>query len=207
MKIAIIGAGNIGTALAEKLIQSGHTVLIGAKFPLSHKTLKLATLIGEDRLTSVEAAVKQSEVIILAVPLHTIPAVALSLGDVNGKIIIETTNAFGKPLPEYIHATAAIKQITRSVDVVKSFNCIGAEDIAIPEFGSLKADMFVAGDSSSPKIIASQLAKDIGFENCYDLGGDDAIPLLESLAVIWGALAYKTGLGRRIAFKVLTDNH
>ncbi|MBC7887308.1 MAG: NAD(P)-binding domain-containing protein [Ferruginibacter sp.] len=33
MKIAIMGAGNIGGALAKNLIKAGHTVLIGARLP------------------------------------------------------------------------------------------------------------------------------------------------------------------------------
>ncbi len=48
MKIAIIGAGNVGGALAIRLIQAKHQVLIGAKFPLSAKAIQLATKIGED---------------------------------------------------------------------------------------------------------------------------------------------------------------
>lgn len=56
MKIAIIGAGNVGGALATKLIQAKLQVLIGAKFPLSVKEIQLATKIGEDRFTSIENA-------------------------------------------------------------------------------------------------------------------------------------------------------
>jgi hypothetical protein len=38
---------------------------------------------------------------------------------------------------------------------------------------------------------------------CYDLGGDEGIPLLESLAGIWIDLAMVQGQGREIAFKLL----
>lgn len=120
-------------------------------------------------------------------------------------VIIETTNAFGKPLPDYGNGTKALKQITGNKDVVKCFNAIGAEDLADPQFGPLAADAFVAGDSKRGKEIAIGLAQDMGFDQCYDLGGDDAIPLLENLAVTWGALAYKAGVGRRCAFKIIRD--
>lgn len=49
MKIAIIGSGNVGGALAQQWVKAGHTVLVGAKFPLSEKNINLATKIGEDR--------------------------------------------------------------------------------------------------------------------------------------------------------------
>jgi predicted dinucleotide-binding enzyme len=205
MKIAIIGAGNIGSVLAVKLIAAGHTVLVGAQFPLSASAAQLATQIGEDRFTGIESAVQQAAVIIIAVPLQAVPDVSKLLGDTTGKVIIETTNAFGKPLPGYTDGTAAIKDITGNKDVVKCFNTIGAEDLANPQFGVLKADAFVAGDSSAAKKSAVKLALDLGFEHCYDLGGDAAIALLENLAATWGALAYKAGLGRRVAFKILSE--
>lgn len=68
MKIAIIGSGNVGGALAQQWIKAGHTVLIGAKFPLSEKNSQLAAKIGEDRFTSVQSAVQQSEVVLIATP-------------------------------------------------------------------------------------------------------------------------------------------
>ncbi|CAD7812000.1 hypothetical protein CHRY9390_02448 [Chryseobacterium aquaeductus] len=40
MKIAIIGSGNVGGALAQQWVKAGHTVLIGAQFPLSEKTFR-----------------------------------------------------------------------------------------------------------------------------------------------------------------------
>jgi hypothetical protein len=41
------------------------------------------------------------------------------------------------------------------------------------------------------------------FAECYDLGGDERFPLLESLAAIWIDLAMVQGQGREIAFKLL----
>ena len=72
-----------------------------------------------------------------------------------------------------------------------------------PQFGEMAADMFMAGSSARGKEIARQLARDAGFAECYDLGGDDRVPLLESLAGIWIDLAMAQGQGRNIAFKLL----
>ena len=57
-KIAIIGSGNVGGALAQQWVKAGHTVLVGAEFPISEKNTTLATKIGEDRFTNVSYAVK-----------------------------------------------------------------------------------------------------------------------------------------------------
>jgi predicted dinucleotide-binding enzyme len=72
MKIAIIGTGNVGGALARGLIKAGHTVLMGARLPLSEKSIKLATVIGEDRFTAVENAAREAEVIIITTPPETV---------------------------------------------------------------------------------------------------------------------------------------
>jgi 8-hydroxy-5-deazaflavin:NADPH oxidoreductase len=205
MQIAIIGSGNIGSALAKGLSRAGHSIILGTREPGSED---VRTLIGASTnisATTIADAAGKGEVIIVAVPLKAIPDTAKTFGDVAGKLILETSNAFGKPLPEYANGTLAIKQITGATDVVKCFNAIGAEDLANPQFGALKADAFVAGDSLKAKKVAQQLALDMGFEACYDLGGDEALPFLENLAVTWGALAFKSGLGRRIAFKILRD--
>lgn len=63
--------------------------------------------------------------------------------------------------------------------------------------------MFVAGDSVRPKEVAIRLAKETGFAECYDFGGDDRVEALEKLAFAWINLATFQGMGRDMAFKVL----
>jgi len=63
--------------------------------------------------------------------------------------------------------------------------------------------MFTAGDSQKAKDTVTKLAIDLGFESCYDFGGDDKFPLIEQFAMAWINLAIMQGEGRDIAFKVL----
>ena len=63
--------------------------------------------------------------------------------------------------------------------------------------------MFVAGNSDKGKAMTIQLAKDAGFGECYDFGGDDKVALLEQFALSWINLAIMQGHGRGIAFKVV----
>lgn len=51
--------------------------------------------------------------------------------------------------------------------------------------------MFMAGSSQRGKQIAVQLAKDLGFAECYDFGGDEKVQLLEHFAMVWISLAIK----------------
>jgi len=61
----------------------------------------------------------------------------------------------------------------------------------------------VAGDSKRGKELATQLAEDCGFGECWDFGGDAQAGLLEQLAFCWINLAIMQGHGRELAFKVV----
>lgn len=204
MKIAIIGSGNVGGTLAKKWIKAGHTVLVGARFPLSEKNINLATEIGEDRFTSFDGAVKQCEVILISTPAQSTVEVIKSLGNTQGKIIIDTMNiVMGKGPEGYTNTTEAILNNTQTKDVVKCFNSTGFNNMLNPEYGTLSLDMFVAGDSVKGRDIAIKLAKDAGFSECYSIGGNDKFDLMEQFAWFWINLAMFQGQGRDIGFKLL----
>ncbi|HLP50703.1 MAG TPA: NAD(P)-binding domain-containing protein [Chitinophagales bacterium] len=204
MKIAIIGSGNVGGTLAKKWITAGHTVLVGARFPLSEKNIKLATEIGEDRFATFENAVKQSDVILISTPAPATVEVVKSLGDTSGKVIIDAMNIVMKRGPQgYKHTTDAILDNTQTKDVVKCFNTTGFNNMLNPNYGDAQLDLFVAGDSEKGKAAAIQLAKDAGFAECYSIGGNDKFELMEQFAWFWINLAMFQGQGREIGFKLL----
>ncbi|MBL7779528.1 MAG: NAD(P)-binding domain-containing protein [Chitinophagales bacterium] len=204
MKIAIIGSGHVGGALAKKWVKAGHTVLVGARFPLSEKNIKLATEIGEDRFTTPESAVKQCEVVLISTPAPATVEVVKSLGDTTGKIIIDAMNIVMNRGPQgYQHTTAAILDNTQATDVVKCFNTTGFNNMENPAYGNHALDLFVAGDSEKGKAAAIQLAKDAGFAECYPIGGNDKFELMEQFAWFWINLAMFQGQGREIGFKLL----
>ncbi len=203
MNIAIIGTGNVGGALAQQLIKVGYIVLMGAKFPLSEKSIRLATKIGEDRFVAIENAVKQSEVIIITTPPDAVLQIIPQLGNIEGKTIIDATNSIRVKPDSFPTAYHAIKAITKTDAVVKCFNSTGFENMLNPIYKGECIDMFCAGDSKQAKQIAMQLSKEIGFASCYDFGGDDKVELLEKFAISWINLAIIQRHGRDIAFKIV----
>lgn len=204
MKIAVIGSGNVGGVLARKWIDSGHTVLIGARFPLSEKNMKLAEFIGEDRFISIEDAVFQSEIILIATPATSAIEVAKSLGNTDGKIIIDSMNiVMGRGPVGYTNTTQAILDHTNTLDIVKCFNTTGFNNMLDPQYANEKLDLFVAGDSEKGRNAAIQLAKDAGFADCFAIGGNDKFELMEQFAFFWINLAMFQGQGRNIGFKLL----
>ncbi|RPI00209.1 MAG: NADPH-dependent F420 reductase [Calditrichaeota bacterium] len=203
MKIAVIGAGNVGAALAVALDRAGHQLFLGVRDPLA---AKIKTIVQQNpRITAlgINDTVAQADVIILAVPADAVIDVIRQFGDVQEKIIIDATNSlFSAPKP-CKNAAEALTALTNVKHFAKCFNSTGYENMQNPGYGETAADMFVAGDSVAAKKAAVALAKDIGFAECYDFGGFDKIPLLEQLALVWINLAIVQKQGRSMAIKLL----
>src|SRR5436309_14551351 len=92
MKIASIGAGNVGGALAKTFSRAGHTVVIADRDP--EEAGQLAAQVGGTGTADLGRAASQAEVVVLAVPFaasaeQVSKAIA---GQVKGKIVIDATN-------------------------------------------------------------------------------------------------------------------
>src|SRR5205085_2180763 len=91
MNVTIIGSGNVGSALAEALVNAGHRVTVTAKDP-SHADA-LAEKVGAISSHANTDAVAGADVVILAVPFAAVEDVAGELtACVDGKIVIDSTN-------------------------------------------------------------------------------------------------------------------
>ncbi|NBB77628.1 MAG: NAD(P)-binding domain-containing protein [Bacteroidetes bacterium] len=203
MKIAIIGHGNVGGTLARGWAEAGHQILIGARDPSDKSVKELES--KSENITSMEirSATEAADVILVAIPAPAVSDLAKSLRSVSEKVIIDATNSVFKEPDGYKTGAEAIKAITGCEDVAKGFNTTGYENMANPKYGDHSLDMFTAGDSKKAKETVANLAYDIGFENCYDFGGDDKFELIEQFAMAWINLAIMQGEGRNIGFKVL----
>ena len=203
MNITIIGAGNVGGTLALAFRKAGHSIIFGVKDPsIPFKGKELADKYSIPYFKIVEAVIK-SEIIVLSTPAQFAGDVAKGLGNVADKIIIDTMNAvFIKP-DGFTNATDAILANCNCTDVVKCFNTTGYENMANPIYHGEGIDMFVAGNSEKGKQVATQLAKDIGFANSYDFGGNDKFFAIEQFAFAWINLAIIQKHGRDLAFKLI----
>ena len=139
----------------------------------------------------------------MATPPDAIPGIAEVIGDVSNSIIIDATNSVFKKPEGYDNGLEAFKALTNAKSVVKCFNTTGFENMENPDYDGEKADMFLAGGNKEAKALAEQLAKDAGFGEVYDFGGDDKVALIESFAMAWINLAIMQKYGRGMAFKVL----
>lgn len=203
MNIAIIGTGNVGGTLATKWAKSGHKIYFGVKDTSNFKGKELLSN-PNISLHSIKEAVSATEVILVAVPATAAVEVAQSLGDTEGKVIIDSMNiVMGRGPQGFSNTADAILAHTETRDVVKCFNTTGFNNMVNPRYGEMSLDLFTAGDSKKGKTIAIQLAKDAGFAACYDIGGNDKFGLMEQFAFFWINLAMMQGQGRDIGFKLL----
>jgi len=203
MKIAIIGTGHVGSALATKWAQKGHQIFLGVRDLNSFKGMNLLNNPNTTALPIIEA-VQNANIILLSTPAPAAVEVIKGLGDTTGKIIIDAMNiVMGRGPVGYNHTTAAILEHTLTRDVVKCFNTTGFNNMLNPNYGETSLDLFVAGDSEKGTRVAIQLAKDAGFAECYSIGGNDKFELMEQFAWFWINLAMFKGLGREIGFKLL----
>jgi len=202
MKIAIIGSGNVGGALAQGWAKAGHHITFGVRNQDEFKGNRLGTQ-KNISVSSIANAVAQSEVVVIAAVPQALQSIVEVIGDVSDKIIIDTMNSVRVKPDPYSNTTDAFMHITNCKNIVKCFNTTGAENMSNPIYNGRGIDMFYAGDSEKAKAIANQLAKDLGFENIYDFGGSDKFNLLEQFALSWINLAIMQGIGRDFAFKVV----
>lgn len=203
MKIAIIGTGNVGGALATKWANKGHEITLGVRDIHNFKGKELLNNPNTSAL-NIKDAVQKSDVVLIATPAPMAVEVAQSLGDTSGKVIIDTMNiVMGRGPAGFSNTSEVILANTQTKDVVKCFNTTGFNNMINPVYHNIAIDAFVAGDSSKGKEVAIGLAKDAGFAECYPIGGNDKFELMEKFAFFWINLAMFQGQGRDIGFKLL----
>jgi len=198
MHIAIIGSGNIGGGLGRAWRAKGHDVTFGARELGDADLTALCREIGA-RAASVADAVAGAEVVVLAMPAKAVDDVATS-ADFAGKLVIDCTNN----VPRGIQATSWAEEVAAKLPgarVFKSFNAQGAENLANPVYGGVRATNFFCGDDPTGKKLVHQLVEDVGFE-AIDAGGLTAARLLEPLMLLWVTSSRALGT-RDIAFKLL----
>ena len=200
MKIAIIGAGNVGTTLGTAWRNRGHDVTFGVRRPDDPKYASLAA-VGTN-----EAAAAPADVVVLCTPWQGTQQAVQSCRDLAGKVLIDCTNPLTPDFAglEVGHTTSGAEQVTQwapGARVCKAMNQIGAPMMDGPDLPG-KPVMFVCGDDDKAKSVTAQLVSELGFES-IDVGDLTLARLLEPYALLWIHLALRRGLGTNFGFGLL----
>ncbi|KQZ15874.1 NADP oxidoreductase [Mesorhizobium sp. Root554] len=198
MKIGIVGAGNIGQALARLASTKGHAVMLSnSRGP---ETLaETAASIGCEAGASHDA-IGFGDVVVVTIPFAKVFSVEPE--PMAGKVLIDTNNYY----PDRDGRIAALDERKKTTSqmvaehfsgarVVKAFNAILAADLANPgnvplTAGSGRRALPIAGNDVASKRVVADLHEQFGFDT-VDTGG-----LQESWRFERAKPAYCIPLGR-----------
>src|SRR5260370_21846788 len=202
MRIAIIGAGNVGSALGRAWLAGREDVIFGVPNPADPKSRSLP----EERLHTAPEAARNAEVVVLATPWPGTEGAVTSVGDLAGKIVLDCTNPLGMG-PNGLelvlgHTTSGGEQVASwapAASVFKTLNQIGAGSMDKAALFPVRPVMFVAGDDESKKPVVMSLVAKLRFEP-VDAGPLRIARLLEPYGMLWIDQALNRGRRQSFAF-------
>ncbi len=192
MKIGIIGAGNIGSALAEHFYRVGHTVLIAnSRGP---ETLQDVTQKTGSKAVFLSEVATGADLLVLTIPLKSVPSLpeGLLAKLTANSPIIDTGNYYplrDGTIPDLAEGMVESEWTSRALGrpVIKAFNNIVADSLVhkgLPKGSVNRIALPVAGDDSTAKQRVMALIDQIGFDVL------DAGPLSDSWRYQPGTPAY-----------------
>ncbi|HVE71551.1 MAG TPA: NAD(P)-binding domain-containing protein [Thermoanaerobaculia bacterium] len=185
MKIAIIGKGNVGSALERGLKRAGHDVRASGR-------------------ENVRETAEWGQSIILAVPFGAIDDALQTMSDaVNGKVLIDATNALDDNMALAIGCTTSgaeeLQRKAPGAKVVKAFNTNFAQHMDSGHVADTPLTAFAAGDDEGARETVMQLAREIGFD-AVNAGPLQNARWLETLGYLNIQLGYVVGHGTGTGF-------
>jgi 8-hydroxy-5-deazaflavin:NADPH oxidoreductase len=190
MRIAVIGAGNVGGGLATAFAAAGHKVVFGVRDPGSEKCRAAVAAAAGSTATSPAKAVAGADVVVFALRWPAVPGIVATLPRLDGRVVIDTMNRFdGDPVRS---TTEDLADLLPGARLVKAFNTIGFENLTTAHSRRVPAVMFVAGDDAEAKQVALDLATEIGFV-AEDAGPLAYAKVLEGMVRVWLAIAQRHG--------------
>ncbi len=194
MKIAIIGAGNVGRALATSSVRAGHAVVISSSDRVDAQTV--ATAVGATAAATNELAVAGADLVILAVPYPAEPELAAALAPaLTGKVVVDVSNPLKPDLSGVATTTSAAEELQALLPeaiVVKALNTAFASRQADPMVDGEQLDGYVAADDATAKAAVLEFVASIGFRP-IDAGSLAMARSLEAMALLNITLQVRNG--------------
>ena len=175
--IGIIGCGDMGFALANRLYLCGFTVVMGSRCPDKRTGTQL-------EIVSIIECIRRSPIIFIAIHSDNyidslVSHLQLDPLLFNGKILIDLSNQTGKRLQ--LKEPSNAEQLQTAIPnafVVKAFNNISSFLMQSTTTTGESRSIFVASDHPSPKDKVIMLAREMNF-NSFDVGSLRAARYLE----------------------------
>ncbi|MDR6989011.1 putative dinucleotide-binding enzyme [Paenarthrobacter nitroguajacolicus] len=218
MKIAVLGTGMVGHALATTMVSLGHDVSMGSRESGNPKGVEWAQQSGpRAHAGSFAQAAARSELIVNATPGTVTLAALAEAGEanLNGKVLLDVSNALdssaGFPPSLAVCNTDSIAETIQraypGVRVVKSLNTVSAPVMVDPARLPRPHDMFMAGNDAGAKSIVSALLQEFGWEaeHIRDLGGLDAARGMEMWLPLWLRIFMQQPQGKMFNISIVSE--
>lgn len=215
-KIAVLGTGPVGQAVATKLAELGHTVFVGTRDPAATLARDQPDSFGnppfrvwrenhpEIELGTHEQAAAQGEIIVNATTGTGSLQALKAAGEQNlaGKILIDIANPldFSRGMPPSLtvcNDDSLGEQIQRAfpeAKVVKTLNTMNAYLMVGPEqLADGDHTIFVSGNDAGAKEAVTNLLRDFGWKDIVDLGDITTARGTEMVLPIWVRVWAATG--------------
>ncbi|MFC3811123.1 NADPH-dependent F420 reductase [Lacihabitans lacunae] len=197
MKLAFIGIGNVGFALANNLQKKGRDIVI------AHNDIKSESVLSAQRKNSdfkalpIQEAIDIADVIFLATPFKYNEDILKPL-DFRGKTLVDCTNPVGAGishgLQSQISGAEKVQEWALNSNVVKSYTIYGFENLENSNFSkyNVKPVMMIAGNNDESKKQVSLLNSDLGFQT-LDTGNLSQSLHLEHMTLLWVKMVRANG--------------
>jgi len=194
-RVAVLGSGPVGQALADGFLKHGFAVTRGTREPAKLSQWKSAAGANAAVGTFAEAA-RAGEIVVLAVKGEVAES-ALDLAGaaaLAGKVVIDTTNPIAAmpPVNGVLHFFTSLEdslmeRLQRRVPgarFVKAFSCVGNTLMVNPQLAGGPPTMFICGNDEAAKAEVRAILERFGWD-IEDLGAAEAARAIEPLCILW----------------------
>jgi predicted dinucleotide-binding enzyme len=180
---AIIGTGNLGSALARRLVAGDEPVVLAANDE-SHAEALAQQLEPLARANSVDYAIATADVVVFAVWLNSTKELIANYASLlENKIVVDPSNPLGfdengqvfRTLPDGESAGSVVAALLpATAHYVKAFGTVGADSLASAANREPRAVLFYATDDEAAAATVERLIRVAGFEPLQAGGVVDA---------------------------------
>lgn len=173
--VAFIGTGKVASIVGKSLANQGYTLIFGSRTPDSDKVKALLADVGHGATAAApKNAVAKAQMVVLAVPGGVAVETAGSIGDLNGKLVLDVTNNI-KIENNYVapidgpSTAEQIQTMFPKAKVVKGLNTLNVMVMANPKMGGDHVTCPVAGNDKEAKEKVIGIIQGMGLE-ALDVG-------------------------------------
>ena len=193
MRIAVLGTGAVGQAMAARLAELGHDVRLGTRDPAATRAREGWGDIESVELTTFAEATAGAEIVVHAGNGLAALDLLAAAGDLTGTVLVDISNPLdfsgGFPPTLAVKDTDSLgEQIQRAhpdTRVVKTLNTLAAGLMVHPERLSEATSVFVSGDDADAKAVVTALLAELGHRDVIDLGGIETARGTEMWLPLW----------------------